>query len=311
MSAASTPRLALCSDVSRAAGEDPIGTAPHWRDLTVLELDVPVWDSLRQVDRWTPEQKEVFEQLRERVEASGAGFGLLMTAPAERGGPLRVRHLMRGPGGLTRRDYLSDLPQTEWARGLRDTLLEPGNLREWEEQPVTPGPDLHVCTHGTVDAACGRYGVPVFQALRAAGLRAWRTAHFGGHRFAATAVELPSGLMWAHLTPELAVRVVRREVHPAEVARNLRGFVGLPPRAQVLDREMLVRHGWEWLDAERTVEVDGTRVTLRYRLNGISGVVRADVEDAPALELPGSSHSPKLTTAAQYRVTNFSDGAPL
>ena len=171
-----TARLTLCADESRAAGEDPIGTAPHWAEVTVLELDVPVWAQLRSVDTWTPAQSAVFAALRGKVESSGAGFGLLMSAPLSPGAPLRVRHYVRGPGGYRRQDYAADLPQTEWARGLHDTLIEPARLRDWETIPAPErGADLHVCTHGTVDAACGRYGVPVHAALRDAGERAWRT----------------------------------------------------------------------------------------------------------------------------------------
>ncbi|WP_221090601.1 sucrase ferredoxin [Deinococcus aquaedulcis] len=303
------PRLPLCADVSRELNEDPIGTAPHWQEVTVLELDVPVWGQLRDVANWTPEQHTLFERLRGKVEASGAGFGLLMSAPHTPGAPLRVRHYRLGPGGYARRDYASDLPQREWARGLHDTLLEPGNLRGWQEEAVPDGPDVHVCTHGTVDASCGRYGVPVFQGLGAAGLRAWRTGHFGGHRFAATAVELPSGLMWAHLTPELAVQVARRAVAPAGVARHLRGFAGLPPLAQVVDRELFVRHGWAWLSAERQATVqpgdgqgEGDEVTLTYTWRGESGAVRARVAH-DLLRVPGSSHKAEWSEVRQYQVT--------
>ncbi|GHF34642.1 hypothetical protein HNQ07_000105 [Deinococcus metalli] len=302
MTAADRPaRLPLCADVSRALGEDPIGTAPHWQEVTVLELDVPVWAHVRDVANWTPEHHQLFERLRGKVEASGAGFGLLMSAPGGRGQPLRVRHYTLGAGGYTRRDYASALPQSEWARGLTDTLLEPQHLSAWEQQPVPPGPDVHVCTHGTVDAACGRYGVPVCQHLDSVGERAWRTGHFGGHRFAATAVELPSGLLWAHLTPELAVQVVRREVPPAAVARHLRGFSGLAPLAQVVDRELLIRHGWAWLDAHRWAEVDGQDVTLHHEWRGERSVVRATVTH-DLLSVPGSSHKAEWSDVRQYRV---------
>ncbi|UQN08452.1 sucrase ferredoxin [Deinococcus sp. QL22] len=302
---AAPPRLSLCSDVSRAAGEDPIGTAPHWREVTVLELDVPLWARLRDVENWTPEQRDVFARLRGKVEA-GAGFGLLMSAPLQAGRPLRVRHYRQGSGGYLRRDYQSALPQAEWARGLIDTLLEPENLNGWQavESPAT-SPDVHVCTHGTVDAACGRYGVPVHAALRSAGLRAWRTGHFGGHRFAATAVDLPSGYLWAHLTPELAVRVARREVHPAEVARHLRGFAGLPRLGQILDRELLIRYGWAWLRANRWIEpgraeVDGENVTLHFELDGMKGTAQTAISSALPLKLPGSSHTPDLSEIRQW-----------
>ncbi|UBV44998.1 sucrase ferredoxin (plasmid) [Deinococcus taeanensis] len=302
---AAPPALSLCADLSRAAGEDPIGTAPHWAEVTVLELDIPVWAQLRQVDAWTPAQQALFAALREKVEASGAGFGLLMSAPAERGAPLRVRHYVRAGGGYRRRDYQSGLPQSEWARGLHDTLLEPARLSAWQ---VAPGPadgaDLHVCTHGTVDAACGRYGVPVHQALSASGVRSWRTGHFGGHRFAATAVDLPSGLLWAHLTPDLAVQVARREVSLAEVAGHLRGYAGLPPLAQVLDRHLLVQHGWDWLSAERRAQVHGQEVTLQVRWQGREQVYHAPVFPAPPLHLPGSSHKPDQSVVAQYQLGN-------
>ncbi len=305
-------RLPLCSDLSRTAGEDPIGTAPHWQEVTVLELGVPMWNRLRQYDAWTDEQRGVFAAMGERVRPGGAGFGLLMSAPDGRpndqDAPLRLRHYVQGPGGYLRRDYQSGLPQSEWARGLHDTLIEPERLHasgDWEHVEAPCGPDLHVCTHGTVDAACGRYGVPVFQGLRNAGLRAWRTGHFGGHRFAATAAELPSGLFWAHLTPDLAAQVARREVSPAELRPHLRGFAGLPPLAQVLDRELLCEHGWDWLEADRSAAVEphpegGDRVTLTYDWRGERGTVSARVCEAEPLHLPGSSHEAKTSAVKQY-----------
>jgi hypothetical protein len=312
------PRLNLCADDSRAAGEDPIGTAPHWAEVTVLELDVPMWARLRDVNAWTAEQQAVFTALRGKVEASGAGFGLLMSAPATPGQPLRVRHYTLGAasdgtlGGYVRRDYASDLPQTDWARGLHDTLLDPSALTggdrtsgDWTAVPAPDGPDLHVCTHGTVDAACGRYGVPVYQALGGAGVRAWRTGHFGGHRFAATAVDLPSGLLWAHLTPELAVQVARREVTPAQVAGHLRGHAGLPPLAQLLDRHLLVQHGWDWLNRARSATVeahpDGDH-TVTLTASGPHGpeTYRAPVLTAAPLHLRGSSHSGDTAPVRQF-----------
>ncbi|WP_161880784.1 sucrase ferredoxin [Deinococcus alpinitundrae] len=296
-------RLALCADASLAAGEDPIGTAPHWQEVTVLELGVPMWARLRDVASWTAEQSGLFERLRGKVEASGAGFGLLMSAPVQADQPLRVRHYVRQRAGFMRRDYASGLPQSEWARGLIDTLLEPENLSAWQALDLPDSaPDFHVCTHGTVDAACGRYGVPVHAALQAAGTRAWRTGHFGGHRFAATAVELPSGYLWAHLSPELAVRVARREVHPAEVARHLRGFAGLPQLGQLLDRELLIHYGWSWLDAQRWAETEGDSVALHFELNGMSGVARAEVLPAATLKLPSSSHKPTLSDVKQWQL---------
>ena len=54
-----------------------------------------------------------------------------------------------------------------------------------------------VCTHGNIDAACARFGYPIYQQLRqnyaTQSLRVWRCSHFGGHQFAPTLIDFPSG----------------------------------------------------------------------------------------------------------------------
>ncbi|GAB3597843.1 sucrase ferredoxin [Angustibacter peucedani] len=67
-------------------------------------------------------------------------------------------------------------------------------------------PELLVCTNGRRDLCCAVRGRPV--ALGAARRRpgqVWETSHTGGHRFAPTAVLLPSGVTLARLDPDLAV----------------------------------------------------------------------------------------------------------
>lgn len=299
------PRLPLCADVSRELGEDPIGTASYWQELTVLELDISVWPQVREKANWTAFQAEVMAALGDKVKAAGVGFGLLMSAAAPRS-PLRVRHYTLTQAGYLRQDYASDLPQSEWAQGLQATLLEPERLNgrqgSWQAEPIALGLDYHVCTHGTVDASCGKYGMRVYNTFRESEVRAWRTGHFGGHRFAATAVELPTGLIWAHLTPELALKVARREVAPAEVKMHLRGYAGLPALAQVLDRELLMTHGWEWLTARRWATVEGEEVTLHYHWRSQEGQVSARVPVTQTLQVPGSSHKPGTSTVKQYGV---------
>ena len=67
-------------------------------------------------------------------------------------------------------------------------------------------PLLLVCTHSKRDLCCAMYGRPL-----AAGLASnpnyaqavWETSHLGGHRFAPTAVQLPTaGFMGASITPQ-------------------------------------------------------------------------------------------------------------
>lgn len=57
-----------------------------------------------------------------------------------------------------------------------------------------------VCTHGTRDRCCAKWGMGVFDALRGlVGEQAWQCSHLGGHRFAPTFLTLPSGLLWGRV----------------------------------------------------------------------------------------------------------------
>lgn len=64
-------------------------------------------------------------------------------------------------------------------------------------------PLLLVCTNGRRDVCCSRLGVPVARALgEQAGVEVWQTTHLGGHRFAATLLQLPEGLCYGRIEPE-------------------------------------------------------------------------------------------------------------
>jgi hypothetical protein len=57
-----------------------------------------------------------------------------------------------------------------------------------------------VCTHGTRDRCCAKWGMPVFDALRRLDPeRVWQCSHLGGHKFAPTFLALPSGLVWGRV----------------------------------------------------------------------------------------------------------------
>ena len=66
-------------------------------------------------------------------------------------------------------------------------------------------PRLAVCTHGTRDRCCAKFGFAAFQAARrlfeegASPFAPIECSHLGGDRFAATGVFFPSGSMYAHL----------------------------------------------------------------------------------------------------------------
>lgn len=140
------------------------------------------------------------------------------------------------------------------------------------EVRVATGRDILVCTHGTVDACCAMFGYPLYRDLRRtadslAGHRVWRASHFGGHRFAATLLDFPEGRYWGFLDAELGEALLRRSGSPAALRNHYRGWASYEDiHAQILEREALVREGWEWTTWPQqceTLEADASGSRLR------------------------------------------------
>lgn len=65
--------------------------------------------------------------------------------------------------------------------------------------PLT-APHYFVCTNSARDRCCGRFGLPLYAALRErVGARVWQTTHVGGHRFAPNVLVLPSGRLYGRV----------------------------------------------------------------------------------------------------------------
>ena len=66
-----------------------------------------------------------------------------------------------------------------------------------------------VCTNGSHDTDCARFGRPVAAALgEAFGPAVWEASHFGGDRFAGNVVCLPDGIYYGRVPPHDAARLI-------------------------------------------------------------------------------------------------------
>jgi hypothetical protein len=66
-----------------------------------------------------------------------------------------------------------------------------------------------VCTNGSRDPCCGKWGIQTYSAVAAvAGTSVWQTTHTGGHRFAATMICLPSGICYGRVEADEAHLIV-------------------------------------------------------------------------------------------------------
>ena len=166
-------------------------------------------------------------------------------------------------------------------------------------------PLFAVCTHAKRDACCAERGRPLARALgRHRGPDTWETSHLGGHRFAATFIALPAGLVFGRVPaaegPAIAAAAERGEI----ALEHLRGRAGLPAAAQFADAHVRLREGLTRLadvevvavadlgDGVSTVDlrVPGERLLRARVLRAQTGSPRplscgADEEDPGHLEL--------------------------
>ncbi|MEZ4831231.1 MAG: sucrase ferredoxin [Caldilineaceae bacterium] len=120
--------------------------------------------------------------------------------------------------------------------------------------------DLLVCTHGSIDVACAKFGYPLYDRLRkhyaGDGVRVWRVSHFGGHVYAPTMMEMPSGHYWAYVDADQADQIALRRGDVTCLRGHYRGWAGASHGfAQAAERELFLRFGWDWMDQARTCTV--------------------------------------------------------
>lgn len=328
------PRV-RCAAVHQSTGADPAGSAPNWDAVVVVEVPLP-WpkdiSTAPPFDGLLPEPAAVI------VGADGRRWRPQGVVP--RPGPLtpggdvpsrvRVMAFERVPFGHGR---TGPFERREWCVASMDAAGRlVGALTEGDSSAVSSFSgdrddadpsvvDLLVCTHGTRDVCCGGSGaamhrdlVALLEAEEGPGFRVWRTSHAGGHRFAATAISLPDGTSWAHLGPEAAAAVLRRDRPAAEVAAHSRGSVTLAdPAPQVADREGLARHGWPWIARDRVATVvahDRDTLTTTVEVVAVDGTgVRVRVELDRHIPMPacGTVEDPELDTEAVWRAARVED----
>ena len=241
-----------------------------------------------------------------------------------REGYVRTLYLHKPPGPFAayeKSEYA--VPKSEIV-SLVEALAEGSDgLSRFEryEEDTSGGRDLLVCTHGSHDACCGKFGYPVYETLRHgdAGasekqLRVWRTSHIGGHRFAPTLIDFPEGRYWGHLEPDALEKVVLRKGPVSELGRFYRGWAGLSGKfEQIAEREIFVREGWEWtryLKSGRTLEADENEDRAEVRIeyatpDGDTGAYEATVETSGTVMTLFDSGPCPLQEVKQYRVSRL------
>jgi hypothetical protein len=178
-----------------------------------------------------------------------------------------------------------------------------------------------------VDVACARFGYPLYRHLRdhfgGDELRIWRASHFGGHVFAPTLIDLPSGHYWAYVTAAQAQQIVERSGDVRDLSGHLRGWAGLvSSQEQAADCALWQQEGWGWLDCARQGSVldapaapadapVAVPVRIDYtRPDGVQGAYRLRVEVTRTVATRLSTGDDEDYGYPQFAVTELHAVAP-
>ena len=260
-----TPGDLRCTAQARLLGPDPTGTAGSAASVALVEVALP----------WPKDVAEAVPEVAAAAADIGARLQAIVPDPVRlaRGEALVVLH--RSPGDRFRgyERHEATVPVGEVPGALRALAGGAG---------PAPGIDVLVCTHGARDRCCGSLGTTLHQSLRAPEVvQLHRTSHLGGHRFAPTALVLPSGTVWAWLDHTVLGAIVEQRVAPADVMAHYRGSLAMGhPALQVAEAAAFAEVGWDWHGHERRSwwEEDGGPDRWRVGIDGTAGSWRAVVE---------------------------------
>ncbi|PZO11176.1 MAG: sucrase ferredoxin [Leptolyngbya foveolarum] len=288
----------FCAIASQQIGEDLIGTAGHYQTYVLIECPLPwaakVFDSanipltLRQYIKAIKAERSVqFLAINRGASASSASVTLMIY---ERTGP-SGEHFSADESIEGYRGYefpLNDLTQV--VDCLKAYWQGDFPRERRRGQPITQQ-DILICTHGVRDRCCARFGNPFFRAATQSVLqgelpnvRLWKVSHIGGHRFAPTAISLPDGRYYGRLTLSALQAIVTRRGSIHQLCSVYRGWGLLPAPLQILERQLMLQHGWSWFEH---------RVTYRILLEEAS----SQPDDSLALRLSQGEVSVEISVS--------------
>lgn len=268
-----------CALASRLLGEPRYGTASQARRWLLVEQPGP-WGTDAVVQSRLPSQVAV----RLRAVARAAGARLLVIRRPGRSAPTRrtcfavvstggIRHVERFIV-----DHPADLLGIDWSplRGFAPVGGE-----------VVDHPLYLVCTNGSHDTCCARFGRPVARALEEAlGDRVWEASHYGGDRFAGNLVCLPDGIYYGGVDAGQALGLVERHQAGRVDLDHYRGRSFLPFVAQAAEHFVREERGLTHVDDVAVQRVDAMGGG-RFRVGVVTSageVIAATVECSEAID---------------------------
>ncbi|MDF5728704.1 MAG: sucrase ferredoxin [Rhizonema sp. PD38] len=259
----------FCCVVSKANGQDPIGSAPTYEHWLGLEIKLPWTEKCLRENPVLQSAISFIEKLILEHAIKIQGQLLVPDSEYSRPGYTRLLYYRRPVKFFAKFEkhefIIPDSEVSSFVMAFLETLLHlPKKVPDWEQyrQQSSHIRELMVCTDGNVDVACARFGYPIYRKLRSefatasnGKLRVWRCSHFGGHKFAPTLIDLPYGHYWGHLQPEILELLVWHNGSVKELYPFYRGWAGLSKFEQIVEREIWMQEGWDWLNDHKSGQI--------------------------------------------------------
>ncbi len=260
-----------CTISAQQAGEELIGTAGHYQTYVFIECPLPwpkkAFDSermplaLRQYVKAMKAKRSVqFLCINRGAASASARTAILVYDCTDRSA---LNHFSEGSANrycgqefqVDGLDQVVACLETHWQG---DGAAFQGN----RSGQTIDQQDIFICTHGMRDKCCAQFGQPFFRDAKRGveqgelpNTRVWRVSHIGGHRFAPTAISMPDGRYYGRLNFS-ALKAISTRSGPISQLRSVyRGWGILPPPLQVLEQQLLLNHGWQWLTYEAAYKV--------------------------------------------------------
>lgn len=257
----------FCADNSRQLQEDMIGTATNYQTYILVECPTP-WTYEAFNSKWVPDNLRI---LVEEVKRAKMPICFLLIANDQSHGvkdtTLLIYQQQKGLiKGYSKQEF--KLPNIEKAAGVVSKYLAGFNTDYEIETPSSR--DILICTHGSHDQCCARYGNPFYfyaqnyaqnyaenkiYDLQSNQVRIWKSSHFGGHRFAPTAIDFPQGRYYGILDQNTFPSILNYSGDIECLNKIYRGWGILPNPLQILEKELILRLGWDWFNYKVTGKI--------------------------------------------------------
>jgi hypothetical protein len=240
----------FCADNSRSLKEDIIGSAPNNQTYVLIECPTP-WAENAFNSRCVPLS---LKTLKEKIQREKMPVNLLLINEHHSSKQTKSIIIFKRKQGLSKSYSRLELEvqSLEEVASLVESYLHETDLEDAYSESSSIR-DILVCTHGSHDKCCAKYGIPFYREaletirnLQLTDVRIWQSSHFGGHRFAPTAIDFPEGRYYGVLNQNTFCSLLTRTGDINCIRGIYRGWGILSIYAQILERELLLLHGWEW-----------------------------------------------------------------